>query len=390
MNRTTRGSLSGATIVALIVIGLSPFNQHLNSTTIALILLLLILFIAAGYGSAPAFLTSIVAVLCLNFFFIPPYHTFRIADPQNWIALSAFAITSLIAGGLSAREKRRAEEAETGRKEIERLYAELHQAFQKASQAEALKQSEQLKSALLDAVSHDLRTPLTSMKAAVTTLLVTRNQAGQQGVSLDEEGRREMLEVIDSEIDRLNHLLEGLIEIAQIEAGSKEPRRTWASLDEIVSIALARASGITAHHRVKLDLAGELPPVRVDEKALAEVFYVLIENATKYSPSNTEIVIAARRTLEGDALKVSVEDQGVGIPPDLRGRVFDKFFRFSVPDSGARQRPAGLGMGLAIARALVEAHGGHIWIEDTSTGKGTRVSFTIPLKRNEAGIAAQI
>jgi two-component system sensor histidine kinase KdpD len=388
MNRTIKGSLTGAVVVALIVIGLSPFNQHLNSTTIALTLLLLILFIAAGYGSAPAFLTSIVAVLCLNFFFIPPYHTFRIADPQNWIALAAFLITSLIAGGLSARERRRAEEAEAGRKEIERLYSELNEAFQKASEAEAVKQSEQLKSALLDAVSHDLRTPLTSMKAAVTTLLVSNKDLDGKG-QLDEDGRREMLEVIDSEIDRLNHLLEGLIEIAKIEAGSKEPRRTWSNLDEIVSLALARAAAITANHQVKVDLSEQLPALRVDEKALAEVFYVLIENATKYSPSNTEITIKAEKTVEGDGLKVSVEDRGVGIPLSLRGRVFDKFFRFSAPDSSARQRPAGLGMGLAIARALVEAHGGKIWIEDTSTGKGTRVSFTIPLNREPIALVQQ-
>src|SRR4029453_2367645 len=109
--------------------------------------------------------------LCFNFFFLPPYHTLSISDPQNWIALAVFLITALIAGELSAREKRRAEEAEIRKMEIERLYVELREAFDKASQAEAIKQSEQLKSALLDAVTHDLRTPLTSMKASATLLI---------------------------------------------------------------------------------------------------------------------------------------------------------------------------------------------------------------------------
>jgi signal transduction histidine kinase len=114
---------------------------------------------------------------------------------------------------------------------------------------------------------------------------------------------------------------------------------------------------------------------------MAEVLYVLIENATKYSTANTDILITARRR-EGD-ISVSVEDQGVGIPRELRARVFDKFFRFSRPEATGKPRPEGLGMGLAIARGIVEAHKGRIWIEDTSQGKGTRVSFSIPYKEEE-------
>ena len=110
-------------------------------------------------------------MLCFNFFFIPPFHTFTIEDPQNWVALAAFLVTAITAGELSARAKRRAEEAEIGRRENKRLYEELHDAFERVSHAEALRQSEKLKSALLDAVTHDLRTPLTSIKASATLLL---------------------------------------------------------------------------------------------------------------------------------------------------------------------------------------------------------------------------
>ncbi len=379
MGHKTIGYLAGAGGALLATMLLLPLRGHLNSTPVALIFLLVVLFTAANFGSKPAFVASIASVFCFNFFFIPPYHTLSIADPQNWIALAVFLITALIAGELSAREKRRAEEAEIRKIEIERLYVELRDAFDKASQAEAIKQSEQLKSALLDAVTHDLRTPLTSMKAAVTTLLPD-SEEGEPSMKLDEEGRREMLEVINAEIDRLNRLVEGLIEMAKIEAGAMEPRRSWSNPEEIVSIALTRASGITSDHIVRVHLENDLPPVRVDEKALAEVLYVLIENATKYSPKNTEIMIRARKTSEG-ALQFSVEDRGIGIPSDLREKVFDKFFRVS--GSEIAPRITGLGMGLAIARGIVQAHRGRIWIEDSPGGAGTCVSFAIPLQAQE-------
>src|SRR5918911_2009894 len=146
-------------------------GMHVNAATVSLALLLNVLFIATRWGSLPALFTSILAMLCFNFFFLPPFGTFTIAATDNWVALLAFLVTAVTAGQLSARAKKRAEEAETGRIEIERLYAELRGAFERASHAEALRQSEKLKSALLDAVTHDIRTPLTSIKASVTTLL---------------------------------------------------------------------------------------------------------------------------------------------------------------------------------------------------------------------------
>src|SRR5215216_1369643 len=197
---------------------LKLFGGHVNSTTVALGLLLVVLFVAAGWGSRPAVLSSLLGVLCFNFFYLPPVGRFTIDDPDNWVALSAFLVTAVTAGQLSSRSKRRAEEADAGRREIERLYRELQDAFERASQAKALEQSERLKSALLDAVTHDLRTPLTSIKASVTTLLEeTRPEVGEETAALDAEGRREMLEVIDEETDRLNRFVEGLVEMARIE-----------------------------------------------------------------------------------------------------------------------------------------------------------------------------
>jgi len=199
--------------IALVTAAFAPFADVVNTTTVALSLLLVILLTAARYGSRPAILASIAGVACFNFFFLPPYYTFTIADPQNWVALAAFLVTALVAGQLSAYAKQRAEESETRRKEIEQLYKELQAAFVDASKAEAYRQSQQLKSALLDAVTHDLRTPLTSIKAAVTTLMEENGgtKAKADTLVLDNEVRREFLEIINEETDRLNNFIGGII-----------------------------------------------------------------------------------------------------------------------------------------------------------------------------------
>jgi two-component system sensor histidine kinase KdpD len=369
--------------VGLLTLLLKTVGAHVNAATVSVALLLNVLFIATRWGSLPALVASIFAMLCFNFFFLPPFGTFTIAAPDNWIALAAFLITAVTAGQLSASAKRRAEEAESGRREIERLYAELRDAFERASHAEALRQSEKLKSALLDAVTHDLRTPLTSIKASITTLLdEVRGRVDTEPVALDAESRVEMMEVIDEESDRLSRFISGLIELARIEAGELHLRRRWGAVDEIISTALSRAEPITRSHRVDLEVEKELPGVRVDERAVSEVVYTLIDNAAKYSPQGSTIRITVRRS--GDELiEMGVEDEGPGIPVDLRERVFDKFFRATRDGDVRNRQPTGTGMGLAIAKGIVEAHDGKIWIESGRNGKGTRVLFTLPIGDDE-------
>ena len=370
------GYLVAVVSVGALTLLLKIVGAHVNAATVSLALLLNVLFIATRWGSLPALVASIVAMLGFNFFFLPPFGTFTIAATDNWIALLAFLVTAVTAGQLSARAKRRAEEAEAGRGEIERLYAELRDAFQRASHAEALRQSEKLKSALLDAVTHDLRTPLTSIKASITTLLDEVRDT-EPPVKLDAESRVEMMEVIDEESDRLSRFINGLIELARIEAGELQLRRSWGAVDEIISAALLRAQSITRNHRIELEVEKELPGVRVDERAVSEVMYTLVENAAKYSPKGSTIRISARRA--GDELiEMGVEDEGPGIPTDLRERVFDKFFRATRDGDIRSHQPTGTGMGLAIAKGLVEAHAGNIWIESGGNGKGTRVLFTLP------------
>jgi two-component system sensor histidine kinase KdpD len=370
--------------IATVTGALKLFGEHINSTTVALGLLLVVLFVATGWGARPAVLASLLGVVCFNFFYLPPVGRLAVDDPDNWIALFAFLITAATAGQLSARAKRRAEEADAGRWEIERLYTELQDAFERASHAKALEQSERLKSALLDAVTHDLRTPLTSIKASVTTLLEDpRAQADdEEPGTLDAEGQREMLEVIDEETDRLNRFIEGLVELARIEAGEMHLRRRWGSIEEIITTALERAAPLTRNHQIQVKLDDGLPTVRVDDRAVAEVVYTLVDNAAKYSLRGTKINVLATVTDE-QTIQLIVEDEGPGIPIELRERVFDKFFRAMRDGDSGTHQPSGTGMGLAIAKGIVEAHGGHIWIEDNPGQHGSRVRVTLPVGDEE-------
>lgn len=376
--RQLLGYIAAVVVIAAATAALTAFGTHINPTTVALTFLLIILFVATAWGPKPAVLASLLGVACFNFFFLPPVGTFHIADPQNWVALLAFLATAITAGQLSSRAKQRADEATAARLEIERLYQELQETFEQASQAKALKQSERLKSALLDAVTHDLRTPLTSIKASVTTLLDDQRSTGnvENDARLGEAGRQEMLEVIDEEADRLDKFIEDLVVLARIEAGEMQLRREWGSIDEIVTTAMKRASPLTRNHQIELQLHDELPSVRVDERAVAEVIYSLLENAAKYSPAGGVIRLAAQPG-EQDMVRLTVEDEGPGIPPELRGRVFDKFFR-AMRDGDLSGHKPGTGMGLAIAKGIVEAHGGRIWIETGNDSKGTRVLVLLP------------
>lgn len=376
-------TLAGVLLVTLV---LAPFRDQLNPTSASLALLLSILFGATVFGSGPALVGAVAGVLCLNYFFLPPVGTFTIADPANWIALVTFLVTAVTVGQLSARARRRAEEAEASQREVSRLYRELQEAFERASEAEALRRSERLKSALLDAVTHDLRTPLTSIKASATTLLQSEappssaDADARQAAPLEPELRHELLQVIDEEADRLNRFIEHLVDLARIDAGALDMHLQWRSLEDIVGSALTRAAQLTRAHIVDVDLPPELPSLRVDARAIAEVVYSLVENAAKYAPPGTRIRVSARR-YEDEAIDVIVEDEGPGVPVEVREKVFTKFYRAG--DAGAAS-PEGLGMGLAIARGIIDAHGGRVWIEDGENGRGARVICRIPIGDEDA------
>jgi two-component system sensor histidine kinase KdpD len=224
-------------------------------------------------------------------------------------------------------------------------------------------ETNQLRAAMFSSVTHDLRTPLASIKAGVTSLL-------DAAVQHDPDQERELLTTILEETDRLNRLVGNLLDLARIRAGALTPTRQPAAMDEIVEVVLARMRPRLASHRVTADLPSDLPDVSVDPVQLDQVLTNLLENAGRHAPMGSEIRISVQWVR--DAIQVRIADAGRGIPPDERERVFEAFYR----GSSSPETP-GSGLGLAISKAVVVAHGGRIWIEEADGG-GCVVAFEIP------------
>ena len=233
---------------------------------------------------------------------------------------------------------------------------------------EADRQGERLKSALLDSITHDFRTPLTSIKASVTSLLSSATTNAPQ--------RRELLTVIDEECDRLNHLVAEAAEMARLEAGEFELRLAPVHVREIVELAMGHCRNALGTRSVEVNIPPELPAVSADLERAEEVVAQLVDNANHYSPADRPITISAE--LSGNFVVTSVADHGPGIEEIEQGIIFDKFYR----GKDQRYLVQGTGMGLPIAKAIVEAHGGTIGVT-SQLGHGSVFSFTLPVDRTQ-------
>jgi two-component system sensor histidine kinase KdpD len=371
-----RNFVWASSTVAAIVIVLR--SMSVESAGIAAPLLLLdVVVVARFWGMAPALIAAALGAASYSYYFLPP-EGFAIEDPIDWVEFVTFIVTAVVAGELASRAERRALEAQAGRQEIERLYQELQIAFDRASEAEAARRNEQLKSALLDALTHNLRTPLTAIKASVTALIGAAKWSDLSHLPV--EGQHELLQVIDEESDRLNRFIEALSNAGQPDA-SQPPHLRAVPLDKIVRAGLARAETITRDHRIAVALEPNLPAVCVDSPSIAEAIYILVDNASKYAPRGTTISIRAALNEEGQ-VQLRVSDEGPGIAPDYRERVFEKFFRIPGREPGDSRR-GGVGLGLPIARRLVEAQAGRIWVDPPAQGEsGTAVCMVLPVVRD--------
>lgn len=335
------------------------------------VLLLVVLLIARSLGTGPALLGSVGASIAFSLSFLPGVGSF-INDPADWVAFGTFTLTALLVGELSSRAERRRLDLENGKREIEQLYLQLGEAFERASAAEAARRNEQLKSALLDALTHNLRTPLTAIKASVTALL---SIGGTDLGALSWDNRRDLLKVIDEESDRLNLFIEGLSVADRPDATHPNTFRA-VSAEQVIRESVARAQTVSRHHHLRVSIAPDLPPLAIERSAIGEALYTLIDNASKYSPVGTIIVVRAE-ALDERFVRVSIEDEGPGIPEDLRERVFQKFFRIPGRES-VDPRRVGIGLGLPIAKRLVESQAGTIAIGTPASGRGTSVTLTLP------------
>jgi two-component system, OmpR family, sensor histidine kinase KdpD len=484
MQRFLAGRTMGVGVALALITGITFLYRdvlHVNQTTVALSFLLAILAVSAVWGIAVSVFMSLAAMVVFNYLFLPPVGTLTIADPQNWVALFAFVVTSIVGSQLSSRIRKEADEAHRRRREVERLYrfsrkllgegnviqlmnaipdyivesfeagaaelflpqkdkfyrsgfgaahldeermraAFLHdevtmdaergvyflpirmgvrpiaslgisgsqvsrqsveavstlvaiaieraRAVEQLSQTEAERQGERLKSALIDSITHDFRTPLTSMKAAVTSLLSSpRSDAAQT---------QELLTIVDEECDRLNRLVEEAGEMAKLEAGEFDLQLESLPVGEIVHASLAHCRLALSGRPVKVQISAELPPVRADLERAKQAMVQLIDNANLYSPKDLLITITAELT--GDCVVISVADQGPGIDDFDQTMIFEKFYR----GKDQRYLVRGTGMGLPIAKALVTAQGGTMGVT-SQTGHGSVFSFTLPVDHPAAG-----
>jgi two-component system, OmpR family, sensor histidine kinase KdpD len=449
------------------------YRLHLNQTTVALMFLVLVLLTSAYWGLRYAVVMAILATAAFNFFFLPPFGTFTVADPQNWVALFAFLITALVASNLAERARREAERAQQRRREVERLYGlsqslmtsesalellnalpqyvqetfsvrsvvamaadhptvyrssldaqydetvlrstllrgepitqngvsyvplrlgmrtvgalgvigddlsretldalgslaglaiERARALEALSKNRAEQEHERLRTALLDSVTHEFRTPLTSIKASVTTMLSSAN--------LDDSGRRDLLNVIEEETDRLNRLVGEASEMAQLDSGMFKLDLQPHSIQDALQPALLDAKASLDKHPVEIVVPKDLPKALMDVDRIREVLMHLLENAAKYSPNGTPIRVTSE--VQNDRLATSIADRGPGIDSFEQSLIFEKFYR----GQNQRYMAPGTGMGLAIAKVIVEAHGGKISVV-SQLGSGSVFSFTLPIE----------
>jgi two-component system sensor histidine kinase KdpD len=240
-------------------------------------------------------------------------------------------------------------------------------AVEQLGQTEAARQSEQLRTALLDAVTHALRTPLTSIKASVTNLLSNHGLLDGQ--------RQELLTIIDEETDRLNRLVGEAAEMARLDAGEVELDLEAHPVEEVINAALEYCKATLGNRTVDVKVAPGLAPVRIDLMRAREVLVHLIDNANRYSAPDQPITVTAERT--GDTITISVADRGDGIDGLEQDLIFEKFYR----GKSQRYSVEGTGMGLPIAKAIVEAHGGSIGLT-SQRGQGSVFSITLPINHS--------
>jgi two-component system sensor histidine kinase KdpD len=302
-------------------------------------------------------------MLAFNFFFLRPVHTVTLADSRNWFALAVFVVTAVVVSELAARSRRRAREAAMHAQAATALLDERERLAREALEAEALRRADVIKTALLRAVSHDLRTPLMAISTAAGAL-------ARRDLTIDDADRAELLATILDASDRLDHLVGNLLDLSRLQAGAAQPEPELRDLDDLVLAALDELG--EAGRRVEVSFPESPPAVRVDEQQIERVLVNVLENALKYSPPDEPVHVHV--TAAGSEALVRIVDRGPGVPPAERARIFEPFHR------GGRTDTAGAGLGLAIARGFTEANGGRLWVESL-TGQGATFVLALPVVR---------
>jgi len=320
---------------------LTPLTGY---AAISLIFLLGVLLAGMILSRGPVLLVAALSALSWNFLFIPPLFTFHIEKVEDALTFATYFIIAITIGSLTAQLKAR-----------EHL----------AAQVQVAQESERLRKTLLDCVSHELKTPLSAIAAASQEL--SRQTANVQ----DSQIIKELADEIRDGSHRLNRVVNNLLDMNRLESGVIRPKREWCDVRELLQSAVDTEHESLSGRDIRLDVPDEIPLALVDHALIEQAVAKLLANAGSHTAPNLPIEIDAEYTNEN--LVISVSDRGPGIPPEASERLFEKFYR------GDDRRTGGLGLGLSIARGLIEAHGGTLTVENRDGG-GARFVIRLPVR----------
>jgi K+-sensing histidine kinase KdpD len=365
------GVVASLAVVAAATLLVYPLKTIAPAVSLGVVYIPGVLLISTVWGLRLGLLTALFSALAFNWFHIPPVGKLDIAADRDLVALVVFAIVALASGTLAELARARAAESERRREEADQALAELEAMARErdrmqaeAIEAEALRRSDELKTSLLRSVSHDLRTPLTSMIAAGAAL---------DSPSITSEERRELSEAVVEQGQRLSRLVENLLDVSRLESGRAEPHREPVDLPGLLEAA--RSSIGPDGEIVRLALDPDLPALSADPTQLERAFANLLENAAVHGAGQPVLV---RSRLVGPRIVVRVVDRGPGIPHGERERIFEPFYRGGEAGSGS-------GLGLAIARGFIEANGGEIEVESLP-GQGSSFVVSFAATEGNGGI----
>lgn len=328
--RAALSSLGAVALVTGLVFALKPAAPVLS---LGILYLFAVLPVAVLWGLPYAIGVSIVSMVTFNFFFLPPTHTLRLAESENWVALVVFVVTAIGVSELAARARRRAREVR---------------------ETETLRRSDAIKTAVLRSVSHDLRSPITAIMTATDVL-------EDSGEALTAAEREELHASIRLQIQRLDRFVANLLDVSRLEAGAARPVPELWTVDGLIARALEALGPDNA--RIDVTIPGDSPPVSVDAAQLEHALVNLLENALKFSSPTDRVELFAEA--KGDAVLLRIIDHGPGIAHAEQALIFEPF------------HGTGSGLGLAIARGFVHLNGGKLWLE-SQPGAGATFVLAFP------------
>lgn len=366
----------GRLLVAALTIGVLTAGArlgNLNEPTAGFLYLLAVLFLSMWGGLLVGAVASVLATACYNVFFFPPLYTLSIADPSNWVALTTFLVTSVVVSRLVVRAREQAHEAEQRQREVEALAADRERFMEERAHLQALRESDELKTSLLRAVSHDLQTPLTAIALHIEAL--RREAAGKVEMG-------ETTAAIAGETARLRRRIDNLLTMARLDAGRAVPRAEPTSPADLFRAAVENLPLVRASRELAIHVDDDCPDLRVDPTLVLEVIVNLIENAHRASPAGTAIELAAaRHPADAGQVRLEVRDRGPGlrVAAGTAGAAGAGAASSRAADAAASDVPH-RGLGLEIARSLAKASAGSLELVERPGG-GTVARVDLPAAR---------